>query len=366
MCRVRFSSIVVPVVLCLSANPLLAWNLGQWKESVHALEDPALMTLEQVAKGSFISTKRSSLGTWRETGASCLLFSDSETVEGGKDLLDWNPETDEKRVILTADKLIPEGSEKPLSFRNPVWSTDRQKLLLYTNTQRVWRVHSRGDYWVLNLKTHKLQQLGAKFEPSTLMFAKFSPDSTRVAYVHDNNVYVENLKRGKIKQLTKRDKSSIINGTVDWAYEEEFGIRDGFKWSPNGKRIAYFQFDTEGVGSFHIVNYLAGNYSQVIDLPYPKVGTTNSAVRVGVVGTKSGKTEWLDDLPGDHRQHYIPRFYWGGNSKSLVLQRMNRLQNTNTLWMANLKKNTLKPFFVHFDQYLWGTYGPTYQRCVGP
>ncbi|MCH7920673.1 MAG: DPP IV N-terminal domain-containing protein [Planctomycetes bacterium] len=96
------------------------------------------------------------------------------------------------------------------------------------------------------------------------------------------------------------------------------------------------------------------------------MGTTNSAVRVGVVRTKSGKTEWLDDLPGDPRQHYIPRFYWGGNSKSLVLQRMNRLQNTNTLWMANLKKNTLKPFFVHFDQYLWGTYGPTYQRCVGP
>ena len=104
------------------------------------------------------------------------------------------------------------------------------------------------------------------------MFAKFSPDSTRVSYVHDNNVYVENLKRGKIKQLTKRDKSSIINGTVDWAYEEEFGIRDGFKWSPNGKRIAYFQFDTEGVGSFHIVNYLAGNYSQVIDPALPQGG----------------------------------------------------------------------------------------------
>ncbi len=140
------------------------------------------------------------------------------------------------------------------------------------------------------------------------MFAKFSPDSKRVAYVQDRNIYVEDLKSGRIRRLTTRPKDSIINGTTDWVYEEEFQIRDAFQWSPDGKSIAYLQFDTEGVGEFHLTNYLAGKYPEVLPLPYPKVGTTNSSARIGVTSSSRARTRWLDDLAGDPRQHYIPRF----------------------------------------------------------
>ncbi len=320
----------------------------QWEETPEALEDPGLFTLQEVIDEKALPVKKEAEQAWRPTGASCLILEESKALEGGKDVFDWNPETDEKTLLFSAESLVPEGQEKPLYLanqRNLIWSPDETKLLIYTNTKKVWRVNSRGDYWVLDLETKTLEQLGPNFEPSTLMFAKFSPDSKRVAYVQDRDIYVENLKNGRIRKLTSRHKETIINGTTDWVYEEEFQIRDAFQWSPDGKSIAYLQFDTEGVGEFQLANYLAGRYPEVMHLPYPKVGTTNSAVRIGVTNSSRAQTRWLDDLPGDPRQSYIPRFAWADSSEELVFQRMNRRQNHSTLWMANVKSKKLVPFF---------------------
>ena len=101
--------------------------------------------------------------------------------------------------------------------------------MIYTNTARVWRYNTRGDYWVLDLETHDLKKLGGDAKPSTLMFAKFSPDSKKVGYVCEHNVYVEDLATGKITQLTFDGSTTIINGTFDWVYEEELDDRDGFR-----------------------------------------------------------------------------------------------------------------------------------------
>ena len=339
---------ILAIALTMTTNTLTRGNMLQWEENADALNDPALFSLQDIIDKKALPTKKEAQIAWRETDASCLLFEKSDTIDEGKDVFDWNPETDEKKLLISADRFIPDGAEKPLKLGGRdtlVWSSDQKKLLIYTNTKKVWRVNSRGDYWILDLDTNRLKQLGEQFDPSTLMFAKFSPDSQSVAYVQDRDVYVENLNSGRIKKLTTRKKDTHVNGTTDWAYEEEFQIRDGFQWSPDGKSIAYFQFDTEGVGTFQMADYLAGIYSEVIRLPYPKVGTTNSSVRIGVVNAKGGKTKWFDDLPGDPRQHYIPRFYWAGNSEEVVFQRLNRLQNTSTLWMANLKSRKLDPFF---------------------
>ena len=86
------------------------------------------------------------------------------------------------------------------------------------------------------------------------MFAKFSPDATRVGYVRGNNIYIERLDDGRVTQLTSDGSETIINGTSDWVYEEEFGVRDGFRWSPDGRSIAYWQFDSSGVGIFSLIN----------------------------------------------------------------------------------------------------------------
>ena len=86
------------------------------------------------------------------------------------------------------------------------------------------------------------------------MFAKFSPDGDRVGYVVKNNLYTEDLRTGQITQLTDDGSRTIINGTFDWVYEEEFGLRDGWHWSPDGRRIAFWQLDAEGVRNFNLIN----------------------------------------------------------------------------------------------------------------
>ena len=146
------------------------------------------------------------------------------------------------------------------------------------------------------------------------MFAKFSPDGGRVAYVRENNLYVENLGDGRITQLTKDGSRTIINGTFDWVYEEELSLRDGFRWSPDGRRIAYWQLDASGVRDFLLINNTDSLYSFTIPVQYPKAGTTNSAARAGVVSADGGPTVWLK-VPGDPRNNYIARMDWAASSE---------------------------------------------------
>ena len=127
------------------------------------------------------------------------------------------------------------------------------------------------------------------------MFAKFSPDGSRVGYVRENNIYVEDLSKAAgsgINQITKDGGRYIINGTFDWVYEEELFCRDGWRWSPDGKQIAYWQLNSEGVKEFQLVNNTAGLYPVITSFPYPKAGEKNSAARVGVVGSSGGNTRW--------------------------------------------------------------------------
>ena len=178
-----------------------------------------------------------------------------------------------KEVLIPANMLLNPQTGKPISVRNFIFSEDNSKVLIYTNTRRVWRYDTRGDYWVLNLKDGKLQQLGKSLPEATLMFAKFSPDASRVAYVSRNNIYVESLVDGKINQLTQDGNNEIVNGTFDWVYEEEFNCRDGFRWSPDGQYIAYWQSDTQGTGWFDIINNVDSIYPKIQRFPYPKAGT---------------------------------------------------------------------------------------------
>jgi dipeptidyl-peptidase-4 len=138
-----------------------------------------------------------------------------------------------------------------------------------------------------------------------------------------------------------------VNGTFDWAYEEEFGCRDGFRWSPDSKTIAYWHSNTEGTGTFYMINNIDSIYSMPIPLPYPKVGTTNSAVKVGVVSADGGASRWFD-IPGDLRNDYLPRMDFIPNSNEVMIQQLNRLQNTNTIWTADV--NTMEIKKIHVDR----------------
>jgi dipeptidyl-peptidase-4 len=227
-------------------------------------------------------------------------------------------------------------------------SQDGKKLLIFTNTRKVWRRNTRGDYWVLNLASRKLRQLGGNAEPSTLMFAKFSPSGDCVAYVIKNNIYVENLATGRILPLTDDGSGTIINGTSDWTYEEEFGVRDGFRWSPDGRHIAFWNFDSSGVGEFRMINNTETLYPQIIAFRHAKVGTTNSACRIGVVSADGGEPVWFDPSGGNSRDHYIARMEWAGKDE-VVFQWLNRLQNRDHVILGNVNTGGTRTVLIEKD-----------------
>lgn len=233
-------------------------------------------------------------------------------------------------MIAKQDEFIPQGKSIALKIRNFFFSPDNNQVLIYTNSKKVWRYDTRGDYWILNLKDHSLKQLGKTLPESSLMFAKFSPDNTKVAYVSNHNIYVEDLQTNKITQLTKDGTDRLINGTFDWAYEEEFGCRDGFRWSPDSKSIAYWQIDASNIRNFLMIDNTDSIYSFTIPVEYPKAGQDPSSCKIGIVNIASGKTKWME-VPGDPVQHYIPRMEWTSEPTAIILQQLNRKQNESNI-----------------------------------
>ena len=266
-----------------------------------------------------------------------------EPVSGGYEIARYDAATGARTVLVPASKLMPQGATMGLDIEDYAWSADGKRVLIFTNTRKVWRQNTRGDYWVLDTSSGALRKIGGDAPEASLMFAKLSPDGNRVAYVRGNNIYVEQLANGQRVQLTNDGSNTIVNGTSDWVYEEELDLRDGFRWSPDGRRIAYWQFDTSGVGSFTLVNNTSGRYPTTTTIPYPKVGTTNSSVRVGVVTVDGGETQWMQ-APGDPREHYIARVDWVDPS-TVAIQQLNRLQNRNDYILADASRGTVTRAF---------------------
>ncbi len=267
---------------------------------------------------------------------------------GGKDIVRYDAATGLRSVEVNAKQLIIPGATTPLLIEGYEWSADNSRLLIFTNSRRVWRYNTRGDYWVLDLKSGKLQQLGKSLEGSSLMFAKFSPDAGRVAYVSKLNIYVEELSSGKIVAITQDGGGNLINGTFDWVYEEELDCRDGFRWSPDGQQIAYWQSDTRAVGTFYLIDNIDSVYSRPIPFPYPKVGTPLSAVKVGVVAATGGTTRWFD-IPGDKQDNYLARMDFIPHSGEVMIQQLNRAQNTDHVWVGNTANMQLNSILTETD-----------------
>jgi dipeptidyl-peptidase-4 len=254
----------------------------------------------------------------------------------------------QRTIVVQATNLIPKGQGKPLDVRNFYFSNDKKKLLIYTNAKKVWRLDTRGDYWMLDMTTNTLWQLGKGRPAASLMYAKIAPDGNKVAYVSGHNIYVEDIASQEIKQLTKDGTERLINGTFDWAYEEEFDCRDGFRWSPDSKHIAYWQIDAKKIKDFLLINNTDSLYSFTIPVEYPKAGEDPSACKVGVVNIETGNTQWMQ-VPGDPRQHYIPRMEWTANNSEIILEQLNRKQNVAKVFICNAGTGTARVVYTEKD-----------------
>jgi len=285
---------------------------------------------------------------WLADGESYTTIEKSTSSADAFDIVKHDSATGEETILVDASRLIPDGAEGPLEIKDYSWSDDGQYMLISTNTVKFRRNESLGDYWLLNRNDWSLRQVGVAAKLSTLMYAKFSPDSQYIAYMFANNIYVESIDGRSVEALTTDGSDLIVNGTGDWVNEEEFSLRDGFKWSPDSRRICYWQFDTEGVGTFYMMKNTGDVYSQPIPLQYPKAGTTNSAVRVGVVDIESSETTWVQ-LDDDPRHNYVPQMSWADNSSELIIQYVNRLQNRNRVLLANADNGSIRNIFIDTD-----------------
>ena len=266
---------------------------------------------------------------WENEGSSYFQLEKNQVVR-------YSLPANAPEVFISSADLSPVGKD-PLAVRDFSLSKDQKKALIYTNTKRVWRLDTQGDYWVFDLQTKGLKQVGEGLPESSLRFAKLSPDASQIAYVSEFNLFVEDLNTGQITQLTFDGNRKLINGTFDWAYEEEFACRDGFQWSPDGKKIAFWQIDANQIRDYLMMNFTDSVYSRVVPVEYPKVGESPSPARIGVIDLVSKQTNWLP-IPGDPQQHYLPRMEWN-NPDLLLVQQLNRKQNHSRLFAVNISKN---------------------------
>ncbi len=256
-----------------------------------------------------------------------------------------NFKTGQQKIIVPADVL--KGNK--ISIKDYSITTDESQVLIFTNTAKVWRYNTRGDYWLYDAVTKKLQQVGKDKPAQSLLYAKLSPDGKKVAYVHAYNIYVEDVTTGVATALTSTNNTKkLINGTFDWVYEEEFGCRDGFRWSADSKSIAYWQVDANQIKDYYMLNTTDDVYSKVIPVEYPKVGEQPSPVKIGVVTVKTGETKWMS-IPGDPANNYLPRMEWSG-ADELIVQQLNRKQNESKLYFCNTTTGDAKLFHTETDK----------------
>ncbi|OWP63547.1 S9 family peptidase [Hymenobacter amundsenii] len=279
---------------------------------------------------------------WTQDGNGYLKTDSDEIVQ-----IDARDET--KRVVLISKaQLTPAGQTEPLQVRRFALSENGQKIILNTNTRKVWRYDSRGDFWVFDMATKTLRQVGKDRPGSSLMFAKFSPDARKVAYVSEHNLYVEDLATGTATALTTDGTKSLINGTFDWVYEEELNCRDGFRWAPDGHALAYWQLDAGQTKNYLMLNTTDQLYPFTVPVEYPVVGEDPSRARIGVVPVTGGATTWMQ-IPGDAVQHYLPRMEWAGPSE-LIVQQLNRRQNESKIMLCAAGTGETKPLYSETDK----------------
>ena len=316
-----------------------------------ALPAQQRLTVPQIFAGPDFAAADLKTPRWMRDGRSMLEV--QSDPQGGTILVKVDLVTGAPTVLASGAELTTAAGVR-LVVEDATLSPDESRVLLFHSSVRVWRTNSRGTYHLYDFATRQLTPLvpdsgqpapDLPLPPSFLrrglasgaadsrlqMFAKFSPLGGQVAYVRGNNLWVMDLTSGVATALTNDGSDDIINGTTDWVYEEELGLRDAFRFSPDGTRIAYWRFDQSEVPAFPMVDEMTVNPTVSV-LRYPKAGEPNSRARIGVVSVSGGSTRWLD--AGPDTGSYVVHMEWM-DTDSLFVTRLPRRQNRADLLMLS-------------------------------
>jgi len=265
-------------------------------------------------------------------------------ASGNTDLYRVDAVTGAKALVVRGADLVPPGAVKPVAIEEYQFSGDGSKLLIFTNSARVWRENTKGTFFVWEFAARRLVPVSTR--PGYQQFAKFSPDGRRVAFVRDDNIYVTDLATGVETAITRDGGENVINGTSDWVYEEELDLRDAFRWSPDGRRIAFWRLDQTAVRPFYLLNQ-DSLYPALVPVRYPKAGTPNSEVKIGVVEIVAGRTSWVD--LGADKDIYVAAMDFADSSGTLWLTRLNRRQNRLDLLLADAATGAARVIMTDVD-----------------
>ncbi|MFN7937034.1 MAG: alpha/beta fold hydrolase [Bryobacteraceae bacterium] len=228
-----------------------------------------------------------------------------------------------KRVVLSLSALSAAATAVPAAEAFG-WENRRvseQSLQWLPDGKRMIAAQG-GDVFVIQVDAGGFQQLTAT--PFAERDPKLSPDGKKLAYRHNHDLYVLDLGSRALTRLTKDGSLSLLNGELDWVYPEELQLGTAYWWSPDSQSIAYMQFDISREMVHPHVDML-GLYAKLEPQRFPKAGTPNADVRLGVVAATGGATRWMD--LGEMRDRLLARVHWTPDSKGLVAFRLNRVQN---------------------------------------
>ncbi|PSR54686.1 S9 family peptidase [Adhaeribacter arboris] len=313
------------------SKSLLLTFFASWYFFTALAQQKQKITLEDIWQKNTFAAKTVSGVDWAKDGRyyTSMVANDQTNAT---DIIRYNLTTGQPiATVVAGQDLKVAGSAKPIDFEEYTFSADEQKILFATETEPIYRHSSRSQYYVYDVKTKTLRPLSTKGKQ---LFATFSPDGSRVAFVRDNNLFYVDLASNQEKQITTSgERNKIINGGTDWVYEEEFSFAKAFFWSPDGAKIAFYTFDESQVKQYTLQMW-GPLYPQDYTFKYPKAGEANSVVTISVVDLNTGKTTRQDI--GTETDIYIPRIGWTETKDLLWIQRMNRLQNTLEILHANV------------------------------
>ena len=289
------------------------------------------VTLEEIWNGEFSQQRLESLNSLNNGDEYIVLNQDRAKGTSSIDVYAYKSGEKER-------SLVNSGNLEDINrFSSYQLSDTEEKALLGTEMEQIYRHSSRGIFFVYDVASKSLKKLtDRKIQEPT-----FSPDGSKVAYVFENNIYIQDLASGKETQVTTDGKiNENINGVTDWVYEEEFAFVRAFDFNKDGSKLAFLKFDEREVPEFSMDMFGTDLYPTATTFKYPKAGEANSKVSLHVYNLQSEKTN--DVKLGDYNDFYIPRIKWTNNADVLSAQVLNRHQNNLDLIFVNTKTNESK------------------------